>query len=542
MLETIRTNKKIFYFVFFALVIPAYILNIIYSEGFDFEDEHFQILEFAKYKLGELEEKEIAKLAWEFPAKMRPALQPFIAYGIIKFARFFSLSDEMAVLFLRLLSGILGFSCYLLLLNQSFPKIKNNKFSYLSLIFCLTIWFLPYCQVRFSSENWSGIFFWLAFYLILQDKRTSFKLLIAGVFLGLSFQFRYQIGFCIMGLFLWLWIIRERFKITKLIILPFLSMSILIVLVTYYIDSWLYGEFVIPAYNYFYQNIISSTTLKYTDQDRNTLIFYFLKGAEVFIFPFGVFFIAMIVSFVCLKPKHPFTWVILPFFIIHLLLSNKQLRFMYPLIYVLPIIIILTSQILFESKMNKYILNQKWLRLKIYFAINIKHILKNKWFILSLKIYFVVNTIILFNRGTYPANLKPINMNFLKEDLHQNFKDKTAYIISILPSTVYYTAGMSRALYQPKNLIEIQIQEKRRDLHIKKQIKEFQKNKINYFYLNFLHTSSYQGLPLFPKNLQSIEKKCTYLFNMLDNKRIKYNIYRLLHRERHLQSIYFCKI
>ena len=526
MLETIRANKKIFYFVFFALVIPAYILNIIYSEGFDFEDEHFQILEFAKYKLGELEEKEISKLAWEFPAKMRPALQPFIAYGIIKLARFFSLSDEMAVLFLRLFSGILGFSCYLLLLNQNFPKIKNNKFSYLSLIFCLTIWFLPYCQVRFSSENWSGIFFWLAFYFILQDKRTSFKLLIAGVFLGLSFQFRYQIGFCIMGLFLWLWIIRERFKITKLIILPFLSMSVLIVLITYYIDSWLYGEFVIPAYNYFYQNIISSTTLKYADPDRDKLTFYFLQGAQAFILPFGIFFIAMIVSFFYLKPKHPFTWIILPFFIIHLILSNKQLRFMYPLIYVLPIIIILmTYQILLRLKMGGY-----------------KYILKNKFFILSLKIYFVINTTIFFNRGTYPAQLKNINMSLLKEDLHQRFKDKTTYIISLLPSTVYYTIGLSPAFYQIKNLIEIGIPNKRRELHIKKQIKKFKKDKINHFYLNFLHTRFYQDLPPFPEDLQSIEKKCTYLFNMLDNKRIKYNMYRLIRQGGQLQSIYFCKI
>ena len=521
MLEIIRENKKKFCLLFLGLMIPIYILSVIYSEGFGFDDEHYQILEFAKYKLGE---QEASKLAWEFPAKMRPAIQPFIAYGVIKFARFCLLSDETAILFLRLLSGILGLFCYLLLLNQNFPKIKNKRFAYLSLIFCLTIWFLPYCQVRFSSENWSGIFFWLAFYLFFQDKQPSFKLIIAGIFLGLSFQFRYQMGFCIIGLFLWLWIVHDRFKITKLIILPFLSMSMIIVLITYYIDSWLYGEFIIPAYNYFYQNLILGASAKLTNSNNDTWVFYFLKGAESFILPFGIVFLVAIVSFFYLKPKHPFTWVILPFCIVHLIVSNKQLRFMYPLIYVLPVMIIFTFQILSEDHTNKF-----------------KRIVHHKWLRVSLTIYFVINTIIMFNRAIYPAMPDVINMNFLNNDLKQRFKNQTAHLISVYPNGLYRDKNLFKNIYKPKNLIEIYLPPKKIDLHIKKQIQKFQEKKVNSFYLNILHTRFYQGLPPFPKALQIIKKKCNYLFNMLDIKRIKYNIYRVIRQAGTLKSIYFCK-
>ncbi len=522
MLEIILENKKKIYLVFIGLIIPAYTLNIIYSEGFDFPDEHYQILEFAKYKLGE---QEASRLAWEFPAKMRPAIQVFIAYGMIKFTHFFSLSDQTAVLFLRLLSGIFGFFCYLLLLFQNFPKVKDKKVASLSLIFCLTIWFLPYCQVRFSSENWSAIFFWLAFYLTLHEKHTLFKLLMTGSFLGLSFQFRYQMGFCIIGLFLWLWIIRERFKVTKITIVPFLSMSVMIIFVTCYIDSWLYGELVITPYNYFYQNIILGQSANFTNHHNDTLIFYFLKGAEAFILPFGLFFLATIVGFFYLKPKNPFTWVILPFFFIHLFISNKQLRFMYPLIYVLPLMIIHSLQVLLEDYGSKC-----------------RYIFNRKWFHISLKIFFFTNIVILFSRATYPAFPKLIDMNFLNENLHQKFQDRTAHLISIHPSGLYRWWLPSQSIYRPKNLIEIYLSDKEVGLHIKKQIKEFQEKKINSFYLYFSHTRFYHGLPPFPKSLQAIEKKCDYLFNRLENKRIKYNIYRLIRQKNTLQSIYFCKI
>src|SRR5690349_17655776 len=47
-----------------------------FNDGYLNADEHYQIIEFAQYKLGL---QSSAALAWEFPAHMRPALQPWLA-------------------------------------------------------------------------------------------------------------------------------------------------------------------------------------------------------------------------------------------------------------------------------------------------------------------------------------------------------------------------------------------------------------------------------------------------------------------------------
>ena len=47
-----------------------------FSEGYYHFDEHFQIIEFANYKLQNIEAKD---LPWEFTYQMRSGFHPFIA-------------------------------------------------------------------------------------------------------------------------------------------------------------------------------------------------------------------------------------------------------------------------------------------------------------------------------------------------------------------------------------------------------------------------------------------------------------------------------
>ena len=525
MLNILKKNKKKCYLIFIGLVLPAYFLSIIFSEGFSHPDEHYQILEFAKYKLGEVKASE---LPWEFPNKMRPAVQPWIAYGAIKLTRFFLFSDKTAILLLRLLSGILGLLTYLFLLNQSFPKIKQRQLAYVSILFCLTIWFLPYCHVRFASENWGGIFFWLGCYLLIKKETSFINLLFSGALLGLSFQFRYQMGFCIIGLFLWLLVIREKFKITKSILVPFVCMWIVIVAVTYFIDAWLYEEHVIPAYNYFYQNIILNKSAGFTQSNLGA-IYYIVRSAEAFILPFGLFFIFLILYFFYLKPKHIFTWILAPYLLVHFVLSNQQLRFMLPLVYICPIIIVSTVSMLSDQYQRKF--------LKIW---------NQKWFKISLGIYFVINSIILFERATYPAYSKMSSINFINHDIKQNFGNKRAHILSISTNPFYAIRSLSLSLplsfYRPKSLTEFAIPRGQIAFYTREKIQEFIAQKIESFYLTVKHTRFYQGDPPFHGELKFLEKKCDYLFNMLDKPRIKYNIYRMIRQGGSLHSTYLCKI
>jgi len=62
----------------------VYILTAFASQGYLQSDEHFQVLEFADYKLGVTP---AADLPWEFQQQIRPALQPALAVGVIRAAR-----------------------------------------------------------------------------------------------------------------------------------------------------------------------------------------------------------------------------------------------------------------------------------------------------------------------------------------------------------------------------------------------------------------------------------------------------------------------
>ena len=69
-------------------------------------DEHYQILEFAWYRLGH---EPAATLPWEFAARIRPGLQPYIAAGLIAGLQSVHVfTPYLAVFLLRLVSSLLG--------------------------------------------------------------------------------------------------------------------------------------------------------------------------------------------------------------------------------------------------------------------------------------------------------------------------------------------------------------------------------------------------------------------------------------------------
>ena len=158
---------------FILVILLGYSLNIFLSIGHHNGDSLYQILQFANFKLGKTQAHE---LAWEYHEKIRPALQPFIAYSIIKLFNSIDINNGFHITtFLRFLSAILAFTVFWKLFSfywsQWKSKLEDDKISFYLFYICLTLWFLPYCHVRFSSENWSSIFFWLAFYLLVVAKK-----------------------------------------------------------------------------------------------------------------------------------------------------------------------------------------------------------------------------------------------------------------------------------------------------------------------------------------------------------------------------------
>ena len=328
--------------------ILVHLLAAIFSVGYFQVDEHFQILEFTAYKLGVAEEGD---LAWEFQDQIRPAIQPGFAYAIIKIANVLSLDNPFYhAMILRIISAFLSIGCMWLLLYAFNPEIKSNYLKRWFLFLSLLIWFLPYIHVRYSSENWSGLAFWSGFALLFISnipvsgiKKKYIKELIIGVLFGLAFTLRYQTGLMIFGIFIWLGIIKKE-KISRLSVtlIGFLLSACL----GFLIDYWFYGEWTFTAWNYFSINLLQD---KVSSFGIEPWWYYFeeilLKGVP----PYSILIILSTLIVWIFLPKHPLTWATLPFIAVHFLIGHKELRFLFPLVNILPLVVILSIQIIAED-------------------------------------------------------------------------------------------------------------------------------------------------------------------------------------------------
>jgi phosphatidylinositol glycan class B len=72
-----KNSYLILFIIFLIFSVAAY-----FMVGSLHADEHYQILEFANYKRGLVQAKQ---LPWEFGARLRPAIQPTMAFFLLEF-------------------------------------------------------------------------------------------------------------------------------------------------------------------------------------------------------------------------------------------------------------------------------------------------------------------------------------------------------------------------------------------------------------------------------------------------------------------------
>ena len=316
-----------------------YILAATFSEGFHHVDEHFQLLEFANYKSGYTSAD---LLPWEFREQMRPTLQPALAYSVQQ--GLFAIGDHnpfhLATL-LRFLTAILSFITILLFARWAFSQIPENQRrvqnSYFALAFLL--WYSIYLNVRFSSETWSGNFFILGFlaYHHQNFARQRFWQILTGCLFGLSFLFRYQTGFAIFGFGLWALFISRQSYITLICMATGLMMMFGVGILT---DYWFYGDWVLSSWNYVVQNLVENKAAQFGVSP----LWFYAAQTPIWMFPlFGVLIIPALVYFFWKYPRHPLTWSIIPFLLIHHAIGHKEFRFLFPLANLLPYILILCA-------------------------------------------------------------------------------------------------------------------------------------------------------------------------------------------------------
>jgi phosphatidylinositol glycan class B len=438
--------------IIFGIVI--HIITAIFSVGYYHVDEHFQILEFTSLKLGVAQEEQ---LPWEYQARLRPAVQPAFAYILIKTMNFMTLDNPFYhAMLLRIISAIISLYCTYLLIITLIPEVKSDYLKMWFIFLSLMIWFLPYLHVRFSSENWSGIFFWIGFALLLtikSEKQKSeniySKIFIAGLILGLAFILRYQIGLSIGGLILWLIFIKKE-KWSHLSVLS--SGIILFIIFGALIDYWYYNEWAFTAWNYFKVNLLEGKTSDFGVQPW----WYYLKEIIVKgVPPFSLVIIFSVILVWIKYPKHVISWILIPYIAIHSLIGHKELRFLFPLVNILPFMIVLSFQIIKEderlSKLKHLLRSSKKPLLILFMVINSVFLLVICVKPADMHIYLyqyiynrydpVKTEIISVGRGPY-SRAVPVNFYKKKEFEIKTFKNEQEiydYIINADKTILYAT-------------------------------------------------------------------------------------------------------
>ncbi len=304
------------------------------SAGFYHADEHFQILEFVNFKLGRSVAQE---LPLEFGHQLRPWLVPALFLGFTK--GLISLGIENPFLwscFLRLFSAGVGWLSTLGLTLCTYLWIPQANWRRRAVIASVLLWYFPGFHARPSSENLGGAFFFigtsiLTLTLSSQNKtRAAFEkwaLFLVGIFFGLAFESRFQVGFFILGALLWLLCI-ARVSIKGFLWIT-LGMLIPLTLGTL-ADYWGYGRWVFTPWNYLNYNIIQNHV---ADMDASPWWDYFRRAITESWPILGILLLCSFIFAWIRNPKHILTWSCGAFFLIHEIIGHKELRFLFPLLH-----------------------------------------------------------------------------------------------------------------------------------------------------------------------------------------------------------------
>ena len=331
-----------------------------FSIGYHQADEHFQILEFASWKMGTTP---IQALPWEFAARIRPAFQPSIVVFLQKYIVPWANPFQVSFL-LRLFSGLLGFGALVFILLINLKMISGYGSKRFLILITTFLWFVPYVHVHFSSDSISGSLFFIGLGCIFlgNDRQKNNLLALGGFLIGLAFVCRFQTVFMIFGLALWC-IFIARMNMKALFTIGF---TVLIaILIGVLIDKWFYGEWVFTTWNYFKINVIEG---KASDFGTSPWYTYFTWNLVDMIPPFSVFIIAGIIYSLVKYKANIFSITIIPFLLAHLFVAHKEARFLFPIIGAVPVLLALA----YKDFVSEY-----------FKAIKLKTISLNLFFVLS---------------------------------------------------------------------------------------------------------------------------------------------------------------
>jgi phosphatidylinositol glycan class B len=328
--KLLREDKKLQWILFAGFILQ--VIVSIKAIGFSTFDQHFSIIEFSSYQLGN---EHAANYAVELQEKLRPTLQVYMFSAYYQLCIAAGIKDPYTQLtILRILLGLVMFIAFNLIAIHYFKNEKRNILYWVLLILNFS-WIFPYTRTLYSSEMLSGLFFFIpaALYDYKKGRTPGILFLIGiGFLFGLSFYFRYQISLALIGFGIWLVFFEKKFH--RLLPL-FLGFS-LALLFNFYLDSRFYDQWIFTPYQHFYHNIVEDKASDYGHQS-------FLRYIGVLIGvitapPFSIVIFIFIVIAYFKKFSHPIFLSTLLFIVGHSFIGHKEERFLFPIFGALPLL------------------------------------------------------------------------------------------------------------------------------------------------------------------------------------------------------------
>jgi phosphatidylinositol glycan class B len=306
-----------------------------FSYGCFHNDEYFQVIEFTRWKLGEVD-----LMPWEHQQQMRPWLQPFIYWLVARPLVAAGVRDIFILAFVfRLLTGLANAGALALFVRATLPAIPTLDEKRLHVRVACATGFLPYLFVRTSSESGSMAALTAAVALLVAGAVASgdgrawsvpvlarpVQLVLAGVLFGLAFEMRFQTAFVAVGVLGWLRFIARA----RLASFGWLGVGGVLVLAgSALVDRWGYGVWTFPPWTYFRKNLLEGAAASFGSDPP--FAYFWISPANVF-FPLVLTLLVLAVLAWGRCPRHPITWATLPFFLVHNLIAHKEERFLFPI-------------------------------------------------------------------------------------------------------------------------------------------------------------------------------------------------------------------
>lgn len=272
----------------------------------------------------------------------------------------------------------------------------------------------------------------MAVALLHNENTNAYRVLKVGLVLGLAFLFRYQTVILSTFLIIW-WMVYQKPNWKEIIQVLLGAIAVLIVGIL--LDSWFYESFVFAPWNYFKINVIEDGASSFGQQSWYYYLYGIILSPSI---PLGLIILFLLVFLSIQKYKSFLIWCFVPFIILHSFIPHKESRFLFPLAFLLPYLMVWGTQETVKVVKGERIFNR----------------LKRKF----LFIFFVLNAlgvVVLFSK---PAGVGRMGIT---EYIHKNYGDEPVQLY-FAPSSDPYSPWESVAskFYQKTNIEEIALNNK----------------------------------------------------------------------------------